>query len=130
MTGSNFILDTNIITALLKGESGIADKIDKAKKIYLPIIVLGELYYGALFSSRVKQNTNDIKKLVARYEVLFIDEDTTVLYGSIKTTLRKKGRPIPENDIWIAAIAKRHNIAVVTRDKHFQEISDLTVKHW
>jgi tRNA(fMet)-specific endonuclease VapC len=55
MTGGKFVLDTNIIAALLKGESGIADKIDKATAIFIPVIVLGELYYGALYSSRVEK---------------------------------------------------------------------------
>jgi tRNA(fMet)-specific endonuclease VapC len=62
--------------------------------------------------------------------VLYIDEETTFSYGAIKTALRKKGKPIPENDIWIAAIVLRHNLTVVTRDKHFKEIDGLVIKHW
>jgi tRNA(fMet)-specific endonuclease VapC len=130
MTGNSFVLDTNIIAALLKGEAGIADKIDKAIKVYIPIIVLGELYYGALYSSHVQKNIRNIQKVIARYTVLLIDEETTSSYGNIKTSLRKKGKPIPENDIWIAAIALRHNLTVITRDKHFKEIDQITIKHW
>ena len=130
MTGNNFALDTNIVTALLKGETGIADKIDKASNIYIPVIVLGELYYGALYSLQVEKNTLTIQNFVTRYNVLLIDEETALFYGNIKTSLRKKGKPIPENDIWIAAIALRNNLSVITRDKHFKEINDLVVKHW
>jgi tRNA(fMet)-specific endonuclease VapC len=88
MTGSKFLLDTNIIIAWLKGEAGIADKIDKAKEIYLPIIVIGELYYGALYSTHVQKNIKNIKTITNHYNVLSIDEATTVLYGTIKAALR------------------------------------------
>ena len=130
MTGNKFLLDTNIITAWLKGESKIADKIDKAEEIHIPIIVLGELYYGALYSTQKQKNLNNIKSITNHYNVLQIDEATTVAYGNIKTALRKKGKPVPENDIWIAAIAKRFNLIVVSRDKHFKEIEEILLKSW
>jgi tRNA(fMet)-specific endonuclease VapC len=61
---------------------------------------------------------------------LKVDEETTIAYGNIKAALRKKGKPIPENDIWIAAIAKRYELVVVTRDKHFKEIESINIKSW
>jgi predicted nucleic acid-binding protein len=70
-------LDTNIVSAWSKGEISIADKIDSAESIFLPITVIGELYYGAAFSSQVAKNTQDIKKITSRYQLLSIDEDTT-----------------------------------------------------
>lgn len=63
MTGNKFLLDTNIITAWLKGETAVADKIDKAKEIHIPIIVVGELYYGALYSTQVEKNIRGISTL-------------------------------------------------------------------
>ena len=130
MTGNKFLLDTNIITAWLKGEKPVADKIDKAKEIYIPIIVVGELYYGALYSTRVQKNIADIKLVTSSYSVLLIDEAVTIAYGNIKAALRKKGKPIPENDIWIAAIALHHELIIVTRDKHFKEIDSIKIKNW
>ncbi len=130
MIGNKFLLDTNIITAWLKGDASVADKIDKAKEIHIPVIVLGELYYGALYSTRVEKNIKDIKSISRNYNVLKVDEETTITYGNIKTALRKKGKPIPENDIWIAAIAKRYELVVVTRDKHFKEIESINIKIW
>lgn len=130
MTGNRFALDTNIVSAWLKGEGPIADKIDAAESVFLPIIVIGELYYGAGFSSQVAKNTQDIKKITERYPLLSIDEDTTIIYGSIKTGLRKKGTPIPENDIWIAAIAIQNDLTLTTRDKHFNEIEGLSLIAW
>ena len=130
MAGNKFLLDTNIISAWLKGESGIADKIDAAKEIHLPVIAVGELQYGAMFSKHTKKNIDDINNISARYNVLVADENTAGRYGEIKAALRKKGKPIPENDIWIAAIALQHGLIVVTRDKHFSEIEELKVKKW
>jgi tRNA(fMet)-specific endonuclease VapC len=130
MTGNRFALDTNIVSALLKGESTIADQIDAAESVFLPIIVVGELYYGAAFSSQVDKNTEDIRKITSRYPILSLDEDTTIAYGSIKTGLRRKGKPIPENDIWIAAIAIQNDLVLVTRDNHFKEIDGLPLIAW
>ncbi len=130
MTGNKFLLDTNIITAWLKGEKPIADKIDNAKEIYIPIIAIGELYYGALYSTRIEKNISDIKRITSYYNVLLIDEAVTLIYGNIKAALRKKGKPIPENDIWIAAIAQHYELAIVTRDKHFKEIDTIKAKSW
>lgn len=130
MSGNRFLLDTNIITSWIKGESSIADKVEKALAVYIPIIVLGELFYGASYSTKVQKNTAVIKKLSRRYKLLLIDEATTIEYGKIKSSLRKKGLPIPENDIWIAAIAIRHKLTLVTRDKHFNEVIGLKLKAW
>ena len=130
MTGNKFLLDTNIITAWLKGEISVAEKIDKAKEVNIPITVLGELYYGAMYSLHVQKNIDNIKIITAHYNVLPIDEDTTIAYGSIKAALRKKGTPIPENDIWIAAIAQRYALTLISRDKHFKEIHSIKVKQW
>jgi tRNA(fMet)-specific endonuclease VapC len=130
MTGNKILLDTNIISALLKGEPLIADKIDKASAVFIPAIVIGELYYGALYSSRIQKNTASIQLLTNSYKVLPVETGTTVFYGTIKALLRKKGKPIPENDIWIAAIALQHNLTVVSRDKHFKEITGLKLKTW
>jgi len=130
MTGNKFLLDTNIIAAWLNGEVAIANKIDKAKEVHIPIIVVGELYYGALCSIHVNKNIRGIQNITNHYNVLFIDEETTLAYGNIKAALRKKGKPIPENDIWIAAIAQRYELIVATRDKHFNEIESIRIKSW
>ena len=130
MIGNKFLLDTNIIVAWLKGETTIANKIDKAKEIHIPVIVLGELYYGALYSTQVEKNTQQIKTVTVNYNILTVDEEPTIAYGNIKAALRKKGKPIPENDIWIAAIAMRHELVLVTRDKHFKEIESIKAKFW
>jgi len=130
MTGNKFLLDTNIIVAWLNGDSAIANKIDKAAAVYLPIIVVGELYYGAMHSTRIQKNVKKIKDLVDRYNVLLLDNEVAFKYGQIKTLLRRKGKPIPENDIWIAAFSLQQKLTLVTRDRHFDEIDKLKIKTW
>jgi len=130
MTGNKFLLDTNIITAWLKGETSVADKIDKAKEIHIPIIAVGELYYGAMYSSRVDKNIADINKITSNYNILVVDDAVSLVYGKIKAALKKKGKPIPENDIWIAAIAENHGLILVSRDKHFKEVETIKLKDW
>lgn len=130
MIGNNVLLDTNIISAWLKGESAIADKIDNSTATYIPVIVVGELYYGAQYSTNVEKNISNILKVTTRYDVLHIDKNTAASYGIIKAALRKKGKPIPENDIWIAAIAQQYDLILITRDKHFLEIDNLNTELW
>ena len=130
MIGNKYLLDTNIIIAWLQGESAIANEIEKAEEVHIPVIVVGELYYGATFSTHVQKNIKEIKKVTSNYNVLLIDEETAINYGNIKTALRKIGKPIPENDIWIAAIAQQYELIVVTRDNHFKIINSISLQNW
>jgi tRNA(fMet)-specific endonuclease VapC len=92
--------------------------------------VLGELYFGARKSSRVAANLARIHTFKNRTTVLVCDEDTADEFGKIRELLQRKGKPIPENDIWIAAIAMQHGLTLVTRDEHFREVDGLTVERW
>ena len=130
MTGSRILLDTNIISAWLKGETAIADKINQSLEVYIPIQVLGELYFGAQYSTQLELNLRNIQKLADNYTVLNADRETANIYGIIKASLKKKGRPIPENDIWIATIAQQYQLILITRDKHFNEINSLEIENW
>jgi len=96
----------------------------------LPSIVLGELYFGAHKSGRVEENLARIDEFAISSSILACDTDTAKEYGIIKNTVRMKGRPIPENDIWIAAIARQYGLTLVTRDAHFDEIEGLSVNIW
>lgn len=130
MTGNKILLDTNIISAWLKGEKSIADKINQVSEVYIPIQVLGELYFGAQYSTQIESNLKNIQKLTNSYSILNTNQQTAIIYGTIKAKLKKKGKPIPENDIWIATIAQQHQLTLITRDKHFDEIDDLEIENW
>ncbi len=130
MIGNRYLLDTNIISAWLKNDIKIAEKIENSSKIFIPVTVLGEMYYGAQYSTKVHENIESISKLVQHYDVLLITENTCKHYGLIKASLRRKGKPIPENDIWIASIATEHDLILVSRDDHFLEIEEITLENW
>ena len=103
---------------------------DTAGQVFIPAIVIGELEYGAMYSQQVEKNKSNIKQLVQAYPILSIDKDTAEVYGRIKAVLRSKGKPIPENDIWIAALAQQHNMLLISRDRHFSEIEGISIEEW
>lgn len=125
-----YLLDTNILIALFANDAKVQHELKQAKSIFIPSIVFGELYYGAQKSSRVKENMQKIQDLLAASAILECDVETAQHYAIIKNKLRLKGKPIPENDIWIAAIAMQHHLVMVTRDAHFNEIENLSVQSW
>ncbi|MBO9595152.1 MAG: type II toxin-antitoxin system VapC family toxin [Niabella sp.] len=130
MTGNKYLLDTNIIVEVFGGDKELAEKIDKLSVIYISSIVAGELYTGI---NRVKNKSRHLKKFEDFLQICTIlnaDQTTAVHYGIIMAALYKKGKPIPTNDIWIAAIAQQHNLTLITRDKHFTEIEGLKTKVW
>ncbi len=96
----------------------------------MPSIAIGELYYGAWKSQRVQENLGCIDELVGGSIVLGCGIEVARRYGEIKNVLRLKGRPIPENDLWIAAIALEHALTLVTRDAHFNEVATLRAEIW
>ena len=125
-----FLLDTNIVIALFAREAAVQQRLAEASEVFVPSIVLGELYYGARKSTRVTENLARIDEFVASSPVLPCDTATAQRYGDIKNQLRAKGRPIPENDIWIAAIALQYHLTLVARDGHFHEVDGLQVEAW
>lgn len=129
MSGKNYLLDTNIVIFSFK-DPGLKSKIESSNKIFIPSIVIGELYYGAEKSSKKKENIQRIELLIKESIILNCDEQTGKLYGKIKAQLRKKGNPIPENDIWIAAIAEQNNLVLVSQDVHFKHIDSIKTIMW
>ncbi|MFH0824642.1 MAG: type II toxin-antitoxin system VapC family toxin [Pseudomonadota bacterium] len=125
-----FLLDTNIIIALFAGEREIKEQLAAAEEVFLPSIAVGELCYGAKKSARPQQNLERINELTESIVVLACDVETARYYGDVKNKLRLKGQPLPENDIWIAALALQHNLTPATRDAHFQEIEGLVTAGW
>ena len=130
ITGSKFLLDTNIIVEIFAGNKEIADKLIKFSDFFISVVVLGELYIGV---NRVANKAKHLKKLNDFLElctVLNSDRVTAMYYGGIVANLNKKGKPLPINDVWIAAAAMQYYLTLVTRDKHFNEIQGLKLKAW
>lgn len=116
--------------AIFANEAAVSQKLAQAAEVFVPSIVMGELYYGARKSARLASNTARVDEFAANNSVLACDTETARHYGEIKGELRAKGRPIPENDIWIAAIAQQHQLTVVTRDGYFNNVDGLLIEAW
>ncbi len=117
------VLDTNIVIALFRQEESVLEPIRQGTVIHVPIIVIGELYFGVANSQRKKENQQRIEQVT----LLYCLDETPKYYAQIKQELQQKGRPIPENDIWIAALAQKHRLPLVSRDGHFRYVDDLSI---
>lgn len=126
----NYLLDTNIVIGLFTNDQKILNKLQSTGDLFLPSIVLGELIYGALNSKNQKDNLKRIEDFASGILILDCDEETARAYGALKISLKRSGHPIPENDLWIAAISKQYQLTLVTRDAHFQGIDGLVVEYW
>ncbi len=125
-----YLLDTTILIGMFAGETVIKEKLVQASEVFIPSIAIGELYYGAWKSQRHRENIAQVDELVAESAVLGCNAETARWYGEVKNTLRLKGRPIPENDLWIAAIALEHDLVVAKLDADFGEVDNLKVEMW
>jgi len=125
-----FLLDTNIIIALFGNDTSVKNRLADADEVFISSTVLGELYFGAHKSKHIKKNLSRIEDFASSNAVLPCDTDTARFYGLIKKRLLEKGQPIPENDIWVAAVACQHGLIVVSRDSHFNEIENLKFETW
>ena len=129
MAGS-FLLDTNIVIAAIDREESVASRLAESNGLSVSSVVLGELYFGALKSFNVEDNLARLDEFATAVPVVGCDGITGWHYAQVKNALRSKGRPIPDNDIWIAAQALQHGLTLVSRDKHFREVDGLVVESW
>ncbi len=122
-------LDTNAYKILSEGNPRLAEEMRYAEIVGLPIIVLGELWFGFMNGSKLRQNTTTLERFLAtpRVQILQLGEQTTRIFGEIATLLRQTGIAIQQNDIWIAALCKQHGFTLATRDQGFQHILGLDV---
>lgn len=125
-----FLLDTNVVIALLEGDRSVLSNLDQAPEVFIPAVAIGELFYGAAKSGRPSENMAKVEQFAAGRSIVPCDLDVGRECGRLKQRLREKGRPLPENDIWIAAAARCHGMVLVTRDRHFQEVEGLDTADW
>ncbi|RKU21382.1 VapC toxin family PIN domain ribonuclease [Candidatus Poribacteria bacterium] len=125
-----YLLDTNIVIALFSEEITVQEKVRNAESIVATPPVIGELCFGAQKSNKVTENLHKIDIFVQQSIVFPCDLETAQWYGIIKDALRRKDRPIPDNDIWIAAIALQHDLILVARDAYFDEVESLQTEYW
>ncbi|MGQ9630272.1 MAG: type II toxin-antitoxin system VapC family toxin [bacterium] len=123
-------VDTNAVIAYREGVPEVCALIEGADIILLPVIVLGELLYGAVNSARPQENEQAVRKFLAQSILIPIDESIAVRYATVRLKLKRMGHPIPENDIWVTATCLEIDATLLSRDTHFECIPDLRVINW
>jgi tRNA(fMet)-specific endonuclease VapC len=124
------ILDANAVSALLTGEPGIGNVVAASERHELPLPVIAEYSYGMLISQRQRRMAALFRHLEAHSDVLYPDRNTAEVYASILAELRENGRPIPESDLWIAALARQYSIEIVSNDRHFDLVDGIRRITW
>ena len=126
-------VDTNAVVEYLRLEREYPPQLDEANEVFLPLTVIGELFYGASLSDRPEFHRGTIGRIIRRWHPLVQDIDTARIYGSLRagasraaTTLRAS----KVNDFWIAALCIQHDLPLLTNDGGFDVIPGLTVIHW
>jgi tRNA(fMet)-specific endonuclease VapC len=117
------ILDTNALSAAADDDPAIIAILGRAEQVAIPVIVLGEYRYGIAQSRRRAAYENWLAGLLHDCFVLDINEPTTHHYAEIVLELKRIGRPIPTNDLWIAALCRRHSLPLLSRDRHFDLVA-------
>ncbi len=124
------ILDTNAVSALLIGDRAIEKLLVASERHELPVIVVGEYRYGLMRSKFRKRLGVLLDDLIRESIVLPICAATADSYALVRERLRRKGHPIPENDVWISALAIEHGLDIVSRDAHFDAVEGVRRRSW
>jgi tRNA(fMet)-specific endonuclease VapC len=121
------LLDTNAYAALMRGDEVLAGRVRRSERILLSTIVIGELLFGFRNGSRYEANLAELEEFLGNpyVEVLTVTRATADRFGRAAAALRRKGRPLPSNDIWIAAHAMEAGADLLSFDRHFEEIDGL-----
>lgn len=123
------LLDTNAVSAFFKGDQHVLTCVANAERVYLSTIVLGELLAGFRLGNQFERNRALLDAFLAcsTVEPLPVTTETADYYGRLFLALRKKGKPIPINDLWIAAQTMECGALLITFDQHFHDVPGLRV---
>ena len=123
-------LDTSVAIRFLNGDVAITEKVLVLPEIVLPMVVVGELLFGAENSTRPLKNLSRYLEFISVCVVVPLGKETATTYARTRLALKRKGRPIPMNDVWIAAQCLEHGWVLVTDDTDFDYVDGLTLEHW
>jgi tRNA(fMet)-specific endonuclease VapC len=124
------LLDSSVVIPHLRGHLDLAAQVASNEPLFLPLTALGELYKGAFKSNQPQKNRLLLETFLQTVALLHPDTATAVHYAQISVDLERKGTPIPENDIWIAAVALECAMPLATRDAHFNHVTGLQLLRW
>lgn len=124
------ILDTNALSALAEKEPALIHKIRYAPRICVTLITLGEYHFGISQSRKQEELLTWLNAFLSKAEVLSPSLHTLPYYSAIRRELKTAGTPIPANDCWIAALAREHKLPIVSKDRHFDVVNEITRIGW
>ena len=124
------ILDTNALSAAADGEPGALEVVSRAERIAVPVIVLGEYRLGIAQSRQRQTYESWLREWVAAVEVIDIADQTAHHYAAIGLELKRMGKPIPTNDLWIAALCRQYSLPLLSRDRHFDAVAGIKRVDW
>jgi tRNA(fMet)-specific endonuclease VapC len=121
------IIDTNFYTAFKRNDPEALFLLQRAEYIGINTVILGELLAGFRCGAKEKQNRIELEQFLnsARVYTIALNDETAEFYAQVFSELRQIGRPIPTNDLWLAASALQHGLALATLDDHFRAINGL-----
>ncbi len=122
------LVDTKVIIRFFKGETELFSLFDDMENLYISSITVGELMYGAELSKKSDFNRENYFCFCQQMKVLYPDLEIAKSYGIIKASLKSKGKPIPENDIWIAATCHAADLILITADSDFDFVDEISVE--
>ena len=120
-------LDTNRLTDLFQGDAELADRLGECDEVWIPLIALAEMKAGFLGGSQQYRNESLLRTFLNKPTVgiLLPARETAEHYARLFVQLKRAGTPIPDNDLWIAALALEHDLQLLTRDRHFERVPQL-----
>jgi len=120
-------IDTNRLTDLLQGDARLAERLGACDEVWVPLVVLGEIKAGLHGGTQRHRNEALLQRFLAKatVSVLLPGRETAEHYARIFVQLKRAGTPVPDNDLWLAALALEHDLTLITRDRHFERISQL-----
>lgn len=119
------ILDTNALSAWADGDAGVEGPLTGADRLVVPVVVLGEFLFGIRQSRHRHAYEDWLRRRLPAAEIVAIRSATAGRYAEIRLELKRVGRPIPANDLWIAALSRQHRLPLLSRDAHFDTVRDL-----
>jgi predicted nucleic acid-binding protein len=124
------ILDTNALSALADGDPELRRAVERETELAVPAIVLGEFLFGIRQSRHRERYESWLRLNASAFRMLSVKPATAGHYATIRSELKSAGRPIPSNDLWIAALAREHRCPVVSRDGHFEAVRGVERIAW
>lgn len=127
---AGLVLDTNALSASAEGVSSARKVLAEVAQVSIPVIVLGEYYFGIAQSRHRQEYERWLKEMMSAGRVLDLTDETAIWYARVRNQLREAGTPIPSNDTWIAALCRQHSLPLLSRDRHFDWIKGLERLDW